>query len=140
MSKERRAVSLDPEVDAYLARDEVNASGLVNDLVKRHMNGDAGEKALRELRRKQLQSEIESLKSRAEQKREELETIDDVEAEAEQERQAKLQDAIEKCEGAPRDASHPAIKAQAKRLGMDPEEFVKELPPADDDDTGPRSL
>lgn len=138
MSKERRAVSLDPEVDAYLAREEVNASGLVNDLVKRHMNGDAGTDALRELRREQLRSEIESLEADAERKREELETINEVESEAEQEREAKLQDAIDKAKDAPRDPDNPAIKEQAKRVGMDPSEFVQELP--EQDNGGPRSL
>lgn len=138
MSKERRAVSLDPEVDAFLARDEVNASGLVNDLVKRHMNGDAGAEALRDLRKKQLRSELDSLETRAERKREELETIEDVEAEAEQEREATLQDAIEKVADAPRDPTNPAIKTQAARAGMDPETFVDELP--ERDDGGPRSL
>lgn len=138
MSKERRAVSLDPEVDAFLARDEVNASGLVNDLVKRHMNGTDGEKALRELRKEQIRSEIDSLETRAEQKREELETIDTVEAEREDERESELADAIEKAEGAPRDPQNPAIQEQAKRVGMDPDAFIDELP--DRDDGGPRSL
>lgn len=138
MSKERRAVSLDPEVDAFLAREEVNASGLVNDLVKRHMNGTDGEDALRELRKKQIRSEIESLENRAENKREELETIDAVESDAEEERKAELEDAIAKCEGVPRDADNPAIQAQAKRVGMTPEEFINELP--ERDDGGPRSL
>jgi len=138
MSKERRAVSLDPEVDAYLARSEVNASGLVNDLVKRHMNGDAGTDALRELRRKQLKSEIESCEKQAEQKREELETLNEVEDEEEQEQKAKLQDAIDKAKKAPRDPSNPAIQTQAKRVGMTPEEFIAELP--ERDDKGPRSL
>lgn len=138
MSKERRAVSLDPEVDAFLARDEVNASGLVNDLVKRHMNGDAGEEALRELRREQLQSEIESLEADAERKREELETINEVESEAEAEREATLQEAIDKCDGVPRDPENPAIQTQAAKVGMEPEEFVDELPENDND--GPRSL
>ena len=138
MGKERRAVSLDPEVDAYLAREEVNASGLVNDLVKRHMNGDAGTDALRELRRKQLKSEIESYEKQAEQKREELETLNEVESEEEQERKAKLADAIEKAKDAPRDPDNPAIKEQANRVGMSPGEFIDELP--ERDDGGPRSL
>ena len=138
MSKERRAVSLDPEVDAFLAREEVNASGLVNDLVRRHMNGDTGTDALRELRREQLKSEIESYEKQAEQKREELETLNKVESEAEQEQAAKLQDAIERCEGLPRDPDNPGIKTQAAKVGMDPEEFVDELP--DRDDGGLRSV
>lgn len=131
MSKQRRAVSLDPEVDAYLGREEVNASGLVNDLVKRHMNGTDGEKALRELRKKQIRSELESLETRAEQKREELQTIDAVEAEREDEREAKLQDAIDACSELPRDPENPGIKKQAERVGMDPEAFVDELPERD---------
>lgn len=49
-----------------------------------------------------------------------------------------LQDAIEKCEGVPRDPDNPAIKTQSKRVGMTPEEFIDELP--DRDDGGLRSL
>jgi len=138
VSKERRAVSLDPEVDAYLARDEVNASGLVNDLVKRHMNGDAGAEAMRELRERQIRSEIKSHENQAEQKREELQRLREVAEEKADEREADLQDAIDKCEGVPRDPENAAIQTQAKNVGMDPEAFVDELPERDDD--GPRSL
>jgi len=138
VSKERRAVSLDAEVDAYLARDEVNASGLVNDLVKRHMNGDAGAEAMRELRERQIRSEIESHESQAEQKREELQRLQEVAEEEADDREADLQAAIERCEGIPRDPDNPAIQTQARKVGMEPEAFVDELP--ERDDGGPRSL
>lgn len=138
MSKERRTVSLEPDVDAYLSRDGVNASELVNDLVKRSMNGTDTDDALKQLRKEQLRSEIEDLQNRAENKREELKTIEELEEEKEEEQTAKLEDAIEKAKGAPRDPDHPAIQAQSKRVGMTPEEFIEELPDRDDD--GLRSL
>lgn len=128
MSKERRTVSLEPEVDAYLSRDGVNASELVNSLVKKSMNGTDTEDALKELRKEQLRSEINDLRTRAENKEEELETIEEIQEEQEEERQSELQEAIEKAKGLPLDPDNPGIKNQAEKVDMTPEAFVEELP------------
>lgn len=39
--KERQSVTVDPEVKTYLQRDDVNASGLINKLVKMKMGEEA---------------------------------------------------------------------------------------------------
>lgn len=133
MSKERRTVSLEPEVEAYLSRDGVNASELVNSLVKKSMNGTATEDALKELRKQQIRSEIEELQSRMQNRREELETIQELEAEQEQRQEAELQDAIDEAGPLPNDPDNPGIKKLAERVDMTPEAFVDELPENDDD-------
>jgi hypothetical protein len=134
MSKERRTVSLEPEVDAYLSRDGVNASELVNSLVKKSMNGTDTEDALKELRKQQIRSDIQELQTRMESRREELDTIKDLEEEQQKERESQLQEAISKAKDAPRDPENPAIQTQAEKVGMSPEEFIDELPENNDDD------
>lgn len=75
MTKERRTVSLDEEVEEYLASEGVNASELVNKLVKKHASAGGDERAMLELRKEQLQSDINSLGGRIESKEKELERI-----------------------------------------------------------------
>jgi len=75
MSKKRRTVSLEPEVDEYLSQSGRNASELVNDLVKKHMNGGATEDEILEFRIQQVKSQREDLAGRLEQKDNELSTL-----------------------------------------------------------------
>jgi len=72
MAKQRRTVSLEPEVDEYLSQSGVNASELVNELVEKHMNGGASEDQIREFRKKQVKSEYEQYANQARMKLEEL--------------------------------------------------------------------
>lgn len=76
----------------------------------------------------ELKEDLEALQSKRNVVEDEKETQEE-----------KLQDAIDKVEGIPRDANNPAIKTQAKRVGMTPKEFLAELPDKDDDG-GLRSL
>jgi len=75
-NKERRTVSLDADADRYLDRDGVNASELVNKLVKQHMNGGASESEILEFRKKQIESEYEDLANRAQRKIEEYNELE----------------------------------------------------------------
>ena len=100
MTKERTSLSLEPEVAAYLKQDQINASGLVNNLVEKQMTGglDDGSKHLITLRLKQVRSEIESLESRVENKRAEEEHLESLleqhEQEAAQDKEAMWSDAL----------------------------------------------
>lgn len=76
MSKERRSVTLDPDVDDYLDRDGVNASDLVNELLKSHMTAGGNREAMLELRAEQLRSDISELEGRLETKQAELESVE----------------------------------------------------------------
>jgi len=76
MSKERRTVSIESEVDEYLSSEGVNASQLINQLVKNHASSGGDERAMLELRAEQLRSDIEELTGRLETKENELERIE----------------------------------------------------------------
>ena len=95
MSKQRRTVSLDRVVDDYLAREGVNASELVNKLVKQHMNGGATDDEIREFRIKQLESEYEDLASRTRRKLEELNEIRDRVEETQNRQEREIDEFIE---------------------------------------------
>ena len=140
MSKERRTVTLESEVNDYLAQDHVNASGLVNDLVKRHMNGDDTDGAIREFRIRQLEEEAEEYASRAERKRTEADRLKQAATEKKAEKREELQKAIEQLADAPRDPDNPAVESQARKLGIEPEDLVAELPERTDTDSDFSSL
>lgn len=91
--KENISATVDPDVSDYVGQDSVNTSGLVNKLLKQHMNGGADTEDILEFRIGQVQSEVDELEARLDRKREELrelrerrseqvETTDDVVAEA----------------------------------------------------------
>ena len=124
MSKERRTVSLEEAVDDYLGRDGVNASELVNSLVKQHMEGGRSEDQIREFRKRQLKSEYEDLVGRARSKLErynELENVDQEEPTlSDEEREEELQ----KLQLVPDDADHPLVQDVADSLGISPEDAL----------------
>jgi uncharacterized protein YlxW (UPF0749 family) len=115
MTKDRLTVSLEPKNAEYLRRDDINASGLVNNLVDEHRKGGVGEDYLRELREKQLQSEVESLLNQVEVKQEELDRIQSQEERDEQERQAAIDERLEKLQDVRGEIteSHPTVEALA---------------------------
>jgi protein subunit release factor A len=130
MSKQRRAVTLEPEVDEYLSQEHINASGLVNDLVKRHMNGEDTEAAIREFRINQLEDEAEEYAGIAERKRERADKLREVAEEKKAERDKKVSEVVNDLaeNDVPRDPDNEAIKTSAKKLDMTPEELLDELP------------
>lgn len=134
MSKQNISATVDEEVGDYLSQDHVNASGLINQLVQKHMNGDS-EELLREFRRKQLLEEAEDLDSRAERKRKEAEKLAEVNEKQEKERQAEIGEVVAEIGGdVPPDPENNAVKRHATELGVDPEELADELPPINNDD------
>ena len=140
MAKERRTVTLEREVDDYLAQDHVNASGLVNDLVKRHMNGDDANGAIREFRMNQLLEQANEYEMRAKRKREEVNRLQEVAKEKEATRDEEVQKVVEKLSGVERDPENPAIKRNADKLGITAQELLDKLPDDDDGSTGLNSL
>jgi len=136
MSKQRRAVTLEPEVDEYLSQEHINASGLVNDLVKRHMSGDDTEAAIREFRINQLEDEAEEYAGIAERKRERAERLREVAEQEQSERKQAVQEVVDDLvnKDVPRDPDNPAIKTQADNLDMEPTELLDELPERDGGD------
>lgn len=95
MSKENISASVDPEVAEYLSQDHVNASGLINDLVKRHMNGGSTDDLLREFRIQQLEDEFKDKAASARRKLEERNRLLEAQERDEEESQNDLVEFVE---------------------------------------------
>lgn len=95
MSKDRRTVTLDPEVDDYLDREGVNASELVNKLVRNHMTAGGDDEAILQLRKQQIQSEIQELANRKETKKQEFEQVESKLSELSDDRGDVFDDAVD---------------------------------------------
>jgi len=76
MSKDRRTVTLEPEVNKYLKTDGVNASQLINRLVKNHQSSGGDKRDMLQLRAEQLRSDIDELEGRLDTKESELERVE----------------------------------------------------------------
>ena len=83
MSKVNISATVDEDVEAFLSQDHVNASGLINDLVRRYMDGGDEKGAMLRLREEQLKSELEALSQQQEAKRKELDRLTDSREKAE---------------------------------------------------------
>lgn len=153
--KKRRSVSLEPDVHEYLAESKRNGSGLVNDLVKRHMEGGLdgkdAETVVLDMRIERLESEIAEMESRITSKENLLEELRSRRDTQSAKHAADRQDAIEAAIinirptsfhdlAPPADqlAGVEAIVPIAETHGLDPEELHAEavdriLPEADTD-------
>lgn len=139
MNKERKSVTVDPQVAEHLSQTGTNASELVNKLVKQHMNGGAGENEILEFRISQVEGEISDLKSRLERKQEELSELQDrkqsLSNEQQQNRAKILQEAYENTRFATLNSvDHPIIDSPdamiddyADRLDITTEELRETL-------------
>lgn len=127
MSKERISASVDPEVEAYLSRETVNASGMINKLVKQQMSSGGDSKQLLQLRLEQINSEIERHNSQVETLKKERKGIKKRLESLEEEKHGQLQETLEKLETVPWKPDNPAIKTQAEELDMTPQELITEL-------------
>lgn len=85
--------------------------------------------------RKNRLTELEQLKDERDALEAQLETVKEKDAKDHRE----LQDALDKIKDAPRDPENPAVKRQAERVGMVPQELLDELPD-DNGTTGMSSL
>jgi len=124
MSKERTSISVDPEVASYLKQEGVNASGTVNRLVKAEMGGQASEHHLIQLRLEQVESDIESLRSRLDNKMEERDRLQSRLDTAESVNAKKIQDAVDVFDDETLTPDNIAVENWADDMGIPPEEFV----------------
>lgn len=127
MSKQRRTVSLDPDVDEYLDAEGVNASQLVNRLVRNYHSADGDELAMLRLREQQLKSEVEELESRLQSKRNELETVQEKIGEQRNATAGIVREAIDHLPEHVREPDNPAVENWASKAGMSPEELLERI-------------
>lgn len=127
MSKERRTVSLEPDVHDFLSKEGVNASQLVNKLVKNHATAGGDERAMLELRAEQLRSDINELETRTQTKQDELDKVEERLSEYRTERNEIIVDAADALSDVSLDAENPAIQNWAEKADMGVDEFITAL-------------
>jgi len=127
MSKERTSITVDPEVAEYLSRESVNASGLVNKLVKQYMNGGGEEDALREFRMQQVKSEYEDHAQQARRRLEEYNRLREEARRKEEQTPDVPENEAKRVRMVPREADHPVVENIADELGMSEQELLTEV-------------
>lgn len=131
MAKKRTSISLEEETYQYLQQDSINASQLVNKLIKQHMNCGADQQQVLEFRIQQVESQLEDFQSRAERKQNELEELrkrrEEHREQKQNEQEQLLADAEEALEGVPKQPDNPAVENWADKLNMQPATLLEEL-------------
>jgi len=127
MTKQRRSVSVEEDVDEYLSREAINASALVNKLVKQHMHGGASKDEIREFRKKQVKSEYEEAVATARRKLEEYNELEDRGESEASVSDEERRDLLQKVRQVPRDTTHPIVTEAAEALGETPENVIAEV-------------
>lgn len=125
MSKERRSISIETDVDEYLSREGVNASQLINELVKNHYSAGGDEKAMLKLREQQLESDVRSLEGQIAEKENELDQIRDRLSEFHDQTETILQEASDVL--VTTDPENEALKTWAGKADLSPDEFAEKL-------------
>lgn len=129
--KERKSVTLDREVAAYLSQEGRNASQTVNKLVKMEMDGETTDKEILRYRMENQkdQYEISAQKALGHLKR--YNQLKDQLEETESEEDKLMQDVKEKLENVTLEPDNPGVQAQAKRVDMEPAELIEVLEDAE---------
>lgn len=125
--KERKTVTVDPEVAAYLSQEGRNASETVNKLVRMEMGEDVFNEQLIRFR---MESEKDRYESAAQKARGHLERYNQLKErleEVETKQDKLMQDVREKLENVPLEPDNPGVQAQAKRVDMSPEELIEQI-------------
>ena len=125
--KERVSASVDPEVAEYLRQNQVNASGLINDLVKQHQSTGGTKAAMLELRHDQVQSEVENLHNQLQAKRKELDRIETQLNELRERDEDILDDAADKMSPADFETSTLKVSHWTDETGLTEDQLRKEL-------------
>jgi len=113
--------------DVFNQQDAVNASGLVNNLVKKQMGGESSEAAMVKLRLEQVSSKIEQTESALQNKRGEKERLEERLSEIQSTNEERLEEARQQLKGVPKDPDNPAIQNWAEKLDLKPSELLEKL-------------
>lgn len=127
MSKERKSVTLDPEVAAYLDSNCRNASQTVNKLVKMEMGEDVVNEQLLKMRMEMEKDRYESAAQKAKGHLERYNQLEKQWAEHKSRQQKQLTQAYETLESVPWEEDNTAIQKWAEKVGKTPRELIKQL-------------
>lgn len=122
--KERVSASVDSPIASYLQQDAVNASGLINKLVKQYINGNGGADQMLQLRIDQVENELESLENRVSQKRTQLENLRSRRESEQNQKEQQLDRAVEALDRSDLYAGNQTVQYWANELGMTEDEFL----------------
>ncbi|MFB1066471.1 hypothetical protein [Natrinema sp. H-ect4] len=128
MSKDRKTFSLDPDVADYLDDPSINASGLVNRLLREYFEGGGSQGMMVELRKQQLRHEKQSLEQQQEVIDEELERLDEQEEKASTEYETALTPLLDTLEkGGHVWPDHQLVKEVARDYAVEPDRVIGDL-------------
>lgn len=127
MAKETRTVTIDPDVHEYLDKANVNASGLVNNLVKEYMEGSDADIAALDVQIKHKERELDSAKSEVNRVESELTELRELRNELQRETTSRMQEAADTLARTPLETDNPAIKHWSGKLNMTPGELIEEI-------------
>jgi septal ring factor EnvC (AmiA/AmiB activator) len=124
MSKQNISATVDDDVGEYVSRDSINTSGLVNKLLRQHMNGGADKDQILEFRIDQVRGEIEELESRLQRKREEYQELQERRSEQVEEREDVIADARSALSREDLEYQNQKVAYWADQAGMEKGELV----------------
>lgn len=121
-----RSVNLDVEHIEWMDENVYNRSEFINELISLHRQG-TGEmnEAVARFRREQLRSQEASLETRLESVRSELTTVEEDIATAQNETAIEVAEAAENLTGVTLTKENPAVRKQAKNVGMATDELIE---------------
>lgn len=125
--KKNISATVDPDVKEYVSQSTINTSGLVNKLLKQHMNGGASEEQILEFRIQQVNSEIESLENRIAQKRDELTELQSRRKDLEEQPMEVVREAADILTAEDLEYHQQKVRYWANQAGMEIDEFVDAL-------------
>lgn len=132
MSRQRIAVTVDPENVEWLDEHCDNRSAFINDLLTRARNNeDAIDRVVARYRIEQLKREKATLESQMDGIDEQLAELEDKVDRTEEKREVRLDEAKANLDDVPADPTNPAVQTWSEKLDMSPQELVSELEVAD---------
>lgn len=127
MTKDRRGISISPDVNEYLSREGVNASELVEKLVREHMRqGDTAVAAV-QVQLNQKKRELDRVQTEEEQLQQDIAELEELQQQLSTEDSEELETHLETLKKTPADPTNPAIRNHAKVLDITPQALVREL-------------
>ncbi|WP_143095843.1 hypothetical protein [Natronobacterium haloterrestre] len=132
MSKRRKSVTIDEHLaDEVDRRDEINFSGLVNDLIESYLSGGVTANKMKTaltVRLDRIDNEIEQKEKRLEQLKEERDEIQSLIEEHDERRDPTVEQALQVLQDIPEEHLHPenkAVKNWAGKTGIPPSELIE---------------
>lgn len=136
--KARRTVTIDEVIDDELRERPLNASKVVNDLLREYLIGGDSTAVGKEIRIQHIEKEIQEQQNRREQLNRRIERLRNERERLEREienQQAEFEEQLAEAkpyvEGRP--ADNPAVQNWAEKLGMTPMELKQKVEEADPD-------